>query len=124
MGERKGEFTSIAAARVPVVSAVGHEIDVTLADLAADVRALTPSEAGERMVPDRIALGAGLTQLRERLPALVKRGLQQARSQLEHLQNSRTLDQHISQLRKRIEVNPKHPQIIKTVHGVGYRFDG
>ncbi|MEM7475398.1 MAG: response regulator transcription factor [Planctomycetota bacterium] len=37
--------------------------------------------------------------------------------------NSRTLDQHISQLRKRIESNPKEPEIIKTVHGVGYRFD-
>ncbi len=42
---------------------------------------------------------------------------------LKHLQNSRTLDQHISQLRKRIEVDPKQPQIIKTVHGVGYRFE-
>ncbi|MBN1516880.1 winged helix-turn-helix domain-containing protein [Candidatus Sumerlaeota bacterium] len=38
--------------------------------------------------------------------------------------NSRTLDQHISQLRKRIEHNPKDPQIIQTVHGVGYRYDG
>lgn len=37
--------------------------------------------------------------------------------------NSRTLDQHISQLRKRIERDPKHPTIIKTVHGVGYRYD-
>ena len=42
---------------------------------------------------------------------------------LHHVQNSRTLDQHISQLRKRIEENPKAPQIIKTVHGVGYRYD-
>lgn len=41
----------------------------------------------------------------------------------EHLPNSRTLDQHISQLRKRIERDPKSPQIIKTVHGVGYRYD-
>ena len=42
---------------------------------------------------------------------------------LRHVQNSRTLDQHVSQLRKRIEVDPKSPQIIKTVHGVGYRFE-
>lgn len=42
---------AIASSRVPTVSAVGHEIDVTLADLAADVRALTPSEAAERVVP-------------------------------------------------------------------------
>lgn len=41
---------------------------------------------------------------------------------LQHVQNSRTLDQHISQLRKRIELDPKSPTIIKTVHGVGYRF--
>ncbi|MCP4605054.1 MAG: response regulator transcription factor [Proteobacteria bacterium] len=37
---------------------------------------------------------------------------------------SRTLDQHIAKLRKRIENDPKDPQIIKTVHGVGYRWDG
>ena len=41
-----------------------------------------------------------------------------------YLPSSRTLDQHISQLRKRIEVSPKSPKIIRTVHGVGYRFDG
>ncbi len=38
--------------------------------------------------------------------------------------NSRTLDQHISQLRKRIERDPKAPEIIRTVHGAGYRFEG
>ena len=43
---------------------------------------------------------------------------------LEHMPNSRTLDQHISQLRKRIEVDPKNPALIQTVHGVGYRFEG
>ena len=43
---------------------------------------------------------------------------------MSYLPNSRTLDQHISQLRKRIEPDPKDPQIIRTVHGVGYRYDG
>ena len=42
---------AIAASKIPTVSAVGHEIDVTLSDLVADVRALTPSEAAERVVP-------------------------------------------------------------------------
>ena len=42
----------------------------------------------------------------------------------DYLPNSRTLDQHISKLRKLIEQDHKHPVIIKTVHGVGYRFDG
>ena len=41
----------------------------------------------------------------------------------DHFPNSRTLDQHISQLRKRIEVDPKKPVLIQTVHGVGYRYD-
>lgn len=40
-----------------------------------------------------------------------------------YLPSSRTLDQHISQLRKRIERDPKQPRIIETVHGVGYRYD-
>ena len=43
---------------------------------------------------------------------------------LDHVPNSRTLDQHIAQLRKRIEVNAANPSIILTVHGVGYRYDG
>jgi two-component system, OmpR family, alkaline phosphatase synthesis response regulator PhoP len=41
----------------------------------------------------------------------------------DHFPNSRTLDQHVSQLRKRIEVDPKNPLLIQTVHGVGYRYD-
>ncbi len=43
---------------------------------------------------------------------------------LNYMPNSRTLDQHISQLRKRIEQDPKHPTIITTVHNAGYRYDG
>lgn len=41
-----------------------------------------------------------------------------------YLPNSRTLDQHISALRKRVEVDPASPQLITTVHGVGYRYNG
>lgn len=41
----------------------------------------------------------------------------------DYFPNSRTLDQHISQLRKRVEADPREPRIIRTVHGVGYRFD-
>jgi len=56
---------AIVASRVPVVSAVGHEIDVTLSDLAADVRALTPSEAAELLAPEAEEL---LARLRETQP--------------------------------------------------------
>ncbi|MAG55323.1 MAG: exodeoxyribonuclease VII large subunit [Planctomycetes bacterium] len=47
---------AIASCEVPVVSAVGHEIDVTIADLVADVRALTPTAAGELVAPDLAVL--------------------------------------------------------------------
>jgi DNA-binding response OmpR family regulator len=43
---------------------------------------------------------------------------------IDYFPRSRTLDQQVSQLRKRIEVDPRSPRIIRTVHGVGYRYDG
>jgi exodeoxyribonuclease VII large subunit len=58
---------AIAASRIPTVSAVGHEIDVTLADLAADVRALTPSEAAERVVPAIEEIAGRLRGFQQRL---------------------------------------------------------
>lgn len=41
-----------------------------------------------------------------------------------HIPSSRTLDQHISKLRKAIEADPRNPSIVETVHGIGYRYDG
>lgn len=58
---------AIAACRIPVVAAVGHEIDVSIADLVADRRALTPSEAGELVVPSVLDLHATLQNTAERL---------------------------------------------------------
>lgn len=65
---------AIAEAPIPVVSAVGHEVDVTISDLVADARAPTPSAAAETVAPDRTVLVAQLRRMPERLG----RGLQQA----------------------------------------------
>ncbi len=76
---------AIAEATVPVVSAVGHEIDVTLADLAADVRALTPSEAAERIAPSQADVQAELESLRRLLLGQLERRLQLAHARLDAL---------------------------------------
>ncbi len=80
---------AIHASRIPVVSAVGHEIDVTLADLVADVRALTPSEAAELVVPAADELQQALrTHQRRLLTALQRRALL-SRARLDQLANRR-----------------------------------
>ncbi len=98
---------ALADVRVPTISAVGHEVDISLTDLVADVRAATPSAAAELAVPDRRdvqrlvddlsgRLAAGLTartrlasarlaRTADRLQAAVQVGLQRRRSQTERL---------------------------------------
>ncbi|HTQ39244.1 MAG TPA: exodeoxyribonuclease VII large subunit [Pirellulales bacterium] len=77
---------AIHASRIPVVSAVGHEIDVTLADLVADVRALTPSEAAERIVPAMEAIYATLRDRQSRLAAALRSRTQEAQRRLETIE--------------------------------------
>jgi len=72
---------------IPVISAVGHEIDVTLSDLVADRRALTPSEAGEMAVPQESEVWSNLSALKQRLLALLQLRLETARQRFEQLRS-------------------------------------
>lgn len=74
---------AVAACRIPTVSAVGHEIDVTLVDLAADVRALTPTDAANRVLPSQEELEAVLQRLAVRLRAALQLRLEAAKTRLE-----------------------------------------
>ncbi len=80
---------AIHASRIPVVSAVGHEIDVTLSDLVADVRALTPSEAAALVVPSADEIRAGLDGMRARLAAALRGRAADARTRLDALAQHR-----------------------------------
>jgi exodeoxyribonuclease VII large subunit len=95
---------AIVASGLPVVSAVGHEIDVTLADLAADKRALTPSEAGEFCVPDAREVALHLDRLADRLRLSGQSQLRDARDRLDQLaQRSRqALERDIVNRRHRV----------------------
>ena len=82
---------AIFDSEIPVISAVGHEPDVTIADFAADVRAATPSHAAEIAVPDREELRAALASAGARLARQQRGQLEQLRRRLRDLAAKRVL---------------------------------
>lgn len=94
---------AIADCGVPVISAVGHEIDVTLADLVADRRALTPSEAGELVVPQLDDVRALLETIQERLATGLRDKSVNARLRLDVLASRPVFSKPAQRIRQLIE---------------------
>ena len=96
---------AIAGSAIPVISAVGHEVDVTISDFAADLRAPTPSAAAELVAPDQGARAQRLTHLGQRLTQAISRHQTAARhgfallqKRLDHQDPKRRLEQQSQRL--------------------------
>ena len=92
---------AIYRSRIPVISAVGHEPDVTISDFVADLRAATPSNAAELAVPDREALSQTLDSMSTAMAAALSRQLRNARQHLDMLSKSTALQSPTGYLEKK-----------------------
>ena len=97
---------------IPVVSAVGHEPDVTIADFVADVRAATPSNGAELIAPDKLDLQQRLRGYEAQLLAVMKKQLQLSRQQLKNLAGRRALQSPANYLQDcRMTLDYLHQQL-------------
>jgi exodeoxyribonuclease VII large subunit len=90
---------AIFGSTIPVVSGVGHETDHTIADMVADVRALTPTEAAERVVPNRDELLDGLRGLQTQMRTLLQQRVARVRQWLDDVARRRYFRQPLERIR-------------------------
>jgi exodeoxyribonuclease VII large subunit len=83
---------AVALSRIPTLVAIGHEVDVSLAELAADQRASTPSNAAEILVPDRQQVAAILKDYRKQLGYLIENGIKKSASELANVRREIALE--------------------------------
>lgn len=105
---------AISRSRIPVISAVGHEPDVTIADFVADQRASTPSNAAELAVPDQDDLRQALDHLQARLDKAMDRVLQRRQDRLIRLQANPFLQSPLRAIQeKRLQLNLQRQRFIR-----------
>lgn len=92
---------AVARSEIPVISAVGHEPDVTISDFAADLRAATPSNAAELAVPDQTELRQNLAAQRALMITLINKRLKQERAKVDALGRSHCLRSPMNYLNDR-----------------------
>ncbi len=92
---------AVAAARTPVVSAIGHEPDNPLLDLVADLRAATPTDAAKRIVPDAAAELAGVREMRARSAAALRGWVQREEHTITQLRSRPVLADPLRELNHR-----------------------
>jgi exodeoxyribonuclease VII large subunit len=96
---------AIAASRVPVITGIGHEIDESLADLAADVRAATPSNAAQLLVPDKREYARRMATQLDGAAMAVRRYAEMAQAEMRQIlrEASAVIERRYGDTRQRIE---------------------